>query len=100
MLSSADAYREKQEHSAARAVFVLDDPMTDDDSSNEPFLGVATPDDENRVCTINDRPSKRGLRHRRSPFSLAGKRFPDAAKHSMVPGSLWLETRNIVKSKA
>jgi hypothetical protein len=100
MGSTADAYREKQEHSTARAVFVLDDPMTGDDSSNEPFLGAAPPTTKTGSAHINDRPSKRGLRHRRSPFSLAGKRFPDAAKHSMVPGSLWLGTRNIVKSKA
>jgi hypothetical protein len=42
----------------------------------------------------NDRPSKRGLRHRRSPFCWrlagSGKRFPDAAKGFMVPPSLLL----------
>jgi len=68
MGSTADAYREKQEHSAARAAFVLDDPMTGDDSSNEPFLGVATPDNENRVCTHQRQTFQEGAAASPQPF--------------------------------
>jgi hypothetical protein len=100
MVSTADAYREKQEHSAARAAFVLDDPMTGDDSSDDQFQGVATPTRKAGLHTSTTDLPREGLRHCRSPFSSSGKRFPDAAKHSMVPESLWLGTRNIVKSKA
>jgi hypothetical protein len=71
MVSTADAYREKQEHLAVRAAFVLDDPMTGDDSSDEQFQGGGDPDAENWSAHINDRPSKRGAAASPQPFFVA-----------------------------
>src|SRR3954453_13484604 len=91
MLVRAETCREKQEHFLTHSVLSLDDIVTADESLREQFLRVGDPKMPNRSAH-NDRPSKRGLRHCRSPFrwqrfSLAAfflggaKRFPDAAKH-------------------
>jgi len=75
---------------ALRAVFGLDDFVTGDDSSNQRFRGKR-PALETGSAHINDRPSKRRAAASPQPFLLgmlaAGKRFPDAAKHSMVPAA-------------
>src|SRR4051812_10238806 len=87
----------------AQRVFALDDFVTGDESLGRQFQWACAPDEPNWSAHINDRPSKRGLRHRRSPFrwsGLAARRFPDAAKHFMVAESLWLLTSSFVKSKA
>jgi hypothetical protein len=77
-----EAYREKQEHSALRVVFLLDDFVTGDESSLERLLGP-TPRHGNRVCT-----------HQRQTFQEKGCGIAAAlfrwawcgpAKHSMVP---------------
>src|SRR3954449_7943112 len=67
MLVRAEICREKQEHFLTHPVLSLDDVVTADESLREQFLRVGDPKRPNRSAH-NDRPSKRGLRHCRSPF--------------------------------
>jgi hypothetical protein len=84
---TAEAYREKPEHLPPRAVFLLDDPMRGDDSSDDDFWGMR-PNAENRVCTHQRQTfQEKGCGIAAALFRWAWYDFP---KHSMVPESLWL----------
>ncbi|TYL77767.1 hypothetical protein [Bradyrhizobium cytisi] len=81
------AYREKLEHSALRAVFLLDDYVTGDDSSNERFSGQASQRGKPGLHTSTTDLPREGCGIAAALFRWA---WCDPAKHSMVPQSLWL----------
>jgi hypothetical protein len=76
------ACREKPEHSALRAVFLLDDFVTGDESSLERLLGPM-PRHGNRVCTYQRQTfQEEGCGIAAALFRWA---WCGPAKHSMVP---------------
>jgi hypothetical protein len=86
--AKAETRREKSEHLSGIVVFVLDDFVTGDESWRGQFSAGRRPGRGKPVCTYQRQTfQERGLRHRRSPFSLgglqAGSGFP------MPQNTLW-----------